>query len=146
VRLLQPEAQLAQISLRAAVPADLPPVRGDNTRLRQILFNLLTNAIQYTGPGGRVALSTRVLPHGALEIAIADNGPGIAAADLARVMLPFERAVDGTSSRHRGMGLGLALANHLVTLHGGVLTLDSAPGAGTTARVALPAGRVLSAA
>lgn len=144
VRLLQPEAAKTQITLHLTAPADLPPVQGDNTRLRQVLFNLLHNAITYTGPGGRVDVSASRLADGGLEIRIADNGPGIAAADLSRVLLPFERAVDGGYAHHPGMGLGLALTNHLVALHGGELRLSSTVGHGTVAVVELPAKRVLA--
>ncbi|MDR3535486.1 MAG: ATP-binding protein [Acetobacteraceae bacterium] len=142
VRLLQPEASRLGITLCAAVPADLPPVLGDTPRLRQALFNVVSNAVKYTGREGRVDVSARALADdGGVEITIADNGPGIPPEDLARVLLPFERAAE----LHRpGIGLGLAMATRLVTLHGGHLTLDSTPGQGTVARMTLPATRVLA--
>jgi signal transduction histidine kinase len=142
-RLLLPEASRSGIELRTSVPADLPAVLGDSARLRQVLVSLLTNALKFAAgtSGGRVSLSARVLPdRGGIEVLISDNGPGIGASDLARVLQPFERAADPTMP---GVGLGLALAQRLVSLHGGTLTLDSAPGRGTVARVRLPPDRVL---
>jgi signal transduction histidine kinase len=110
-----------------------------------VLFSLLSNAIKYTGRGGRVDISARLVPDdGELEISVADNGPGIAEADVARVLLPFERAVEQRDSHRPGIGLGLTLVSHLVAQHGGRLTLESKPGQGTIARVFLPATRVLT--
>lgn len=141
-RLLQPEAHRAGVVLTTAIPADLPPLMGDAARLRQMVFNLLSNAVKYSGADSRVVMTTQVLPdHGGVLIEIRDNGPGIDPADLARLMLPFERAM---ALNRPGIGLGLAMTNKLVALHGGTLALDSAPGRGTVARLRLPAERLVS--
>jgi len=142
-RLLQPEAVAAGVHLAVDVAADLPAVRADGTRLRQVLFNLLTNAIKFSGRGDIVRISATLAPDGRLLISVTDTGPGIAAEDMARVMHPFERAVDRTARDIPGVGLGLPLASHLISLHGGALTMKSAPGLGTTASFFLPADRVL---
>ncbi len=142
VRLLQPEATRSGITLRTTVPADLPPVLGDAPRLRQALFNVVSNAVKYSGPESKVSVAARARPNdGAVEIEVVDNGPGIPSEDLARVLLPFERAAE----LHRpGVGLGLAMATKLLALHGGALALDSTPGQGTVVRLTLPAERVMA--
>jgi two-component system cell cycle sensor histidine kinase PleC len=123
---------------------DLPDVRGDGTRLRQVLFNLLTNAIKFSERGGTVRVTAASTAEGCIRISVADTGSGIAAEDMARVMRPFERAAARTGRNIPGVGLGLPLASHLVSLHGGELTIDSAPGRGTTASFCLSADRVLT--
>jgi len=142
-RLLQPEATTSGVQLTAEIPADLPSVRADSTRLRQILFNLLANAIKFSRQGDRVNMHAARLPDGQLRISVADTGPGIAAEDMERLMRPFERAADGMAREIPGVGLGLPLASHLIALHGGQLSMDSTPGGGTTASFNLPADRVL---
>jgi signal transduction histidine kinase len=142
-RLLAPEAASAGVGLATEVPADLPLVRGDSTRLRQVLFNLMANAIKFSGQGGMVTVAAALAAEGCIRISVADTGPGIAAEDLVRVMQPFERAADRMGRTIPGVGLGLPLASHLVSLHGGELVMASAPGEGTTASFCLSADRVL---
>jgi signal transduction histidine kinase len=117
---------------------DLPaaPVlaRADPGALRQILANLLGNAVKYTPPGGRVTLAARADSGGAV-LEVCDTGPGIAAADRERLMRPFERGAGG-----EGAGLGLALVRTLAERQGGAFSLAEAPGGGLLARVRLPAG------
>ncbi|MBN8874052.1 MAG: PAS-domain containing protein [Rhodospirillales bacterium] len=144
VRLLQPAAADAHVSVVAVVPDDLPAVAGDNTRLRQVLFNLLDNAIKYAGPGSRIRISAARCEDGGLELVVADDGTGIAAEDLARVLLPFEQAIPLGGGHRSGIGLGLPLAMRLVHLHEGTLTLESTQGQGTSVRIHLPAARVLT--
>ncbi|MDR3535437.1 MAG: ATP-binding protein [Acetobacteraceae bacterium] len=141
-RVLGPEAVGAGVSLSWEAPAERWSVRGDPVRLRQVLLNLVGNAIKFTASGGTVRVSLAVTDDGALRITVRDNGVGIAAEDLGRVMRPFEQVHAG---RAPGIGLGLPLSRFLVELHGGQLALASTPGEGTTAEVALPADRVLGA-
>ena len=143
-RLLQPEAVDAGVTLTADLANDLPSVRGDSTRLRQILFNLLTNAIKFCRKGDTVRARAGLTGDGRVSISVADTGPGIATEDLPRVLRPFERAVDRLGREVPGLGLGLPLVSHLVALHGGELKLESVPGSGTTASFSLPADRVLA--
>jgi signal transduction histidine kinase len=119
-------------------------VRVDERALKQILINLLTNAIKFTGAGGRVAVTTQASEAG-LEIAISDTGIGMSEEGLARAMLPFGQADSALTRSVEGTGLGLNVTQALTQLHGGYLTIDSTPGVGTTASVHLPAFRVLSA-
>jgi signal transduction histidine kinase len=143
-RTMRPAAFNRVVTLLCDVPERLPDVRADHTRLRQVLFNLVSNAIKFSDPGGIVRLSASTEDGGVL-LSVADTGCGIAAEDLPRVMLPFERAA-GSAAHRPGIGLGLPLAAHFVALHDGRLSLDSTPGAGTVARVFLPAERVLAPA
>ena len=143
VRMLAPEAANRGVSLTRAMPAALWPVRGDATRLRQALLNLVANALKFTPRGGAVRVAATQDPAIGLAISVSDTGVGISEADLQRVLQPFEQAsAPGTETRP-GIGLGLPLARHLVELHGGTLTLRSKPAAGTTARLTLPADRLI---
>ena len=121
---------------RGKAPERLP-VRGDQSRLEQLLMNLVGNAVKYSPSGGaiRVALEGR---DGAAEIRIADEGIGIPAADLPTLGRPFVRGA-GRASTFAGMGVGLYVARLVAEGHGGSLELESAgDGKGTTVRVKLP--------
>ncbi len=120
-----------------AVPA--PAVWGDARRLRQVLANLVGNAVKYTPDGGRVAIRVEPDAQG-VRLTVADNGPGIAPEHQAHV---FDRLYRVDSSRSRGtggFGLGLAIAKQLVELHGGRIGVESTPGGGATFFVVLPEG------
>lgn len=145
-RVLGPEAAAAGVSLTCDIPQEPPALRGDPVRLRQVLLNLVANAIKFTSPGGSVRLDLTVPADGGMRIQVRDTGVGIAPEDLGRVMQPFEQAHAAAGARRPGVGLGLPLARHLVELHGGCLVLASTPGQGTTAEVSLPADRVLPVA
>ena len=140
-RTMRPAAANRAVTLLCDLPERLPDLRADQTRLRQVLFNLVSNAIKFSDPGGVVRVSARP-EAGGVVLSVADTGCGIAAADLPRVMLPFERAA-GSASHRTGVGLGLPLAAHFVALHGGRLSLESTPNEGTVARAFLPPERVL---
>ena len=140
-------AEAAQITLEPALEADaqrlLPWVLGDRRRLAQVLHQLLSNALKFTEPGGRVSLDARAVADGML-LAITDTGIGIAPADLDRVFDPFTQVDTSLARRFPGVGVGLYLARALVESHGGTLSLRSREGAGTTAEVRLPAHRMLT--
>src|SRR5262249_7669968 len=126
----------------SAVPPGLPPVHADGDRLRQVLINLVDNAIKYTPAGGRVLV--RAVPAagtehaGMVEIAIEDSGIGIPAPDLPRLTERFFRVDKARSRELGGTGLGLAIVKHIVQAHGGSLAISSALGQGTTVRVFFP--------
>lgn len=124
----------SQVSWHLKLPVHLPPLQADPLRLRQLLFNLLGNAAKYT-PEGEIELGAEVtLPH--LHIWVRDTGTGIPA-DLQQVV--FEPFVSGEPGGHRhGAGLGLAIAQRLVALHRGWISLESSPGRGSTFHVYLP--------
>lgn len=136
-RMMLVEAQAAQVDLITDVPRELPSVLGDSTRLRQVLVNLVSNAIKFTEPSGSVRVTAEAAD-GCVEITVSDTGCGIAPADMERVLLPFEQVVDPARRLNPGAGLGLPLSKHLVELHGGSLRLVSAPQQGTTVVVSLP--------
>jgi two-component system sensor histidine kinase BaeS len=114
------------------VPADLPAVDADPVRIRQVLLNLLANALRHTPEEGVVSIQVQVAPQRIL-IRVRDTGSGIAPEDLPRI---FERFQKGSDSR--GSGLGLAIARKLVLAHGGEIGIESAPGKGTEVTVSLP--------
>ncbi|MGH9778173.1 MAG: sensor histidine kinase, partial [Candidatus Acidiferrales bacterium] len=116
----------------------LAPVRGDSNRLREVLQNLLDNAVQYTPAGGRITVRATA-SDGGIVISVADTGIGIPKADQERIFERFYR-VDAARSREvGGTGLGLAIARHLVEAHGGRITVVSEVGRGSTFFVFLPA-------
>jgi PAS domain S-box-containing protein len=130
------------LSSRVA-PDVVDAVVGDVGRLRQVLLNLLGNAVKFTS-GGHVQVHVRRVPdagpHQALEIEVRDSGIGIAAADLDQIFQPFEQADDAVARRMGGTGLGLAISSRFIEAMGGRLTVRSEPGAGSTftVRLSLP--------
>lgn len=126
-----------QIMIAADVPAALEdaPVEVDERRMNQVLFNLLTNAVQYTPPGGRITISA-TRDDKMMSISVADTGIGMTAEEQANVFTKFERA--NQSARQPGVGLGLSLVRSLVELHGGHVTLVSTVGQGTVVTCTLP--------
>jgi signal transduction histidine kinase len=128
----------AGLSLSVDVEESTPELDADPTRVKQILLNLLTNAIKFTPEGGRIAVGAGTGEDGAPVIEVADSGIGIAAQDLPRVLQPFAQVEDPMTRGHEGLGLGLPLAKSLMELHGGTLTIDSEAGRGTTVTLRLP--------
>ena len=130
------QARTKGISLVAAIADGLPVGFGDERRLTQVLLNLMSNAVKFTDQGSvTIAASSS---HGMFEVSVRDTGPGIATGEHARIFEEFQQ-VDNSSTREKGgTGLGLAIAKRIVELHGGRISLESAPGAGSTFRVALP--------
>jgi len=135
--------QAAQANLTVTVEADegLPRLYADPRRLRQILLNLISNAIKFTPPDGRVTLEIHCTASGRMALVVADTGIGIAASDLSKVLTPFGQVEGSLNRRHEGTGLGLPLSKALVELHGGELRIDSAPGQGTRITIAFPPSR-----
>jgi len=121
-------------------------IHGDERALKQVLINLLTNAVKYTPSGGQVELTAGIVSGSALELIVSDTGIGIPAAELALVQEPFAQASNSGAAGEDGSGLGLSIVRTLVELHGGTLTIESDIGAGTRVSVRVPAERVLSAA
>ncbi len=144
VRLVQGRADAHSISLDTDIDAGLAPLRADDRKLKQVLINLMSNAIKFTPDGGAVMVTARPEPGGGLAIAVSDNGVGISEHDLSRVFSPFVQVDADLDRRYEGTGLGLPLTKAIVELHGGTVTLESRPGVGTTATVRLPAERVVA--
>jgi len=142
IRLMRLEAQKKDLKFVYALDQALPPALvGDELRLRQILFNLLNNAIKFTETGEVGLQITQAQPSlGRIEItfSVYDTGIGISEENQATIFQPFEQAEDSTSRRYGGTGLGLAITHQLVELHGGEIKLDSQPNEGTRITFALP--------
>ncbi len=132
LELLGPVAASRGVRLAVAL-ADLPRVRVDRERIAQTLYNLIGNALRFTPAGGEVVISATAQPD-AIEIAVADSGPGIPAEDLPRV---FDRYFT-TATGHEGTGLGLYIAKGVVDAHGGRIWIDPTEVRGCTVRVSLP--------
>lgn len=128
----QPQAEAAGVAVLLEAVPDLPPADVDPERIRQVLTNLLSNALRYTPRGGTIRVRTVEDP-GRIVLSVEDSGTGIPADELPRVFDRFYKSKDS-----RGTGLGLAIAKSLVEAHGGEISAHSALGKGTTIRVALP--------
>ncbi len=124
----------------------MPALRADARRLKQILINLVANAIKFTKPGGSVVVAFRRTADGGIAFDVRDTGPGMTAAEIEIAMQPFGQVDSGHDRRHQGTGLGLPLARSLAELHGGSLQVDSQKGRGTTVTVLLPSSRVVDRA
>jgi signal transduction histidine kinase len=137
--LIKPLAEKSGITITNAVPDQLVVV-GDPGKLKQVLVNLISNAIKFTPRDGRVdiRLNIAAAPQDAVEITVADTGIGMTPPEIEAALETFQQVDGSLARRHEGMGLGLPLAKSLVELHGGVLTIDSAPGAGTSVSIILP--------
>jgi two-component system, cell cycle sensor histidine kinase DivJ len=135
------KAGSGKVALERIVGPDLPQLLGDRRALKQVMLNLLSNAIKFTPPGGRVTLAL-VRDGGMIDLSVSDTGIGIAAADLPRLGEAFFQARSSYDRAHDGTGLGLSVVRGLVGLHGGTLTIESAPGVGTRVGVRLPIGGV----
>jgi two-component system phosphate regulon sensor histidine kinase PhoR len=133
---LAPAAQEKGVDVQTDVPAPLPPVRADAKRLEQVMMNLVHNAIKFTPTGGNVLLQA-VRKGPGVEITVADTGVGMTSAEAARVFERFYK-VDKGRARASGAGLGLAIARHLLELHGSRLRVVSEPGRGARFSFALP--------
>ena len=141
-RLFRERAQQAELALDIRGPAEDIELWADETKLKQVLLNLVSNAIKFTPAGGHVSVRADIRADGGLAISVADSGIGIAKGDLDRIFQPFVQVDSSLSRRHAGTGLGLPLARSFVELHGGTIEIDSEPGTGTRATVLLPAARV----
>jgi two-component system cell cycle sensor histidine kinase PleC len=117
--------------------AEMPEIQADPRAIKQVLLNLLTNAVKFTREGGRVVMEGRGGADG-VRFRVTDTGIGIAPEDLARIGRPFEQIESQQSKTHKGSGLGLALSRSLIELHGGTLVIQSERGKGTTVTVEIP--------
>jgi signal transduction histidine kinase/DNA-binding response OmpR family regulator len=147
LHVMRERALLQRLQMTADVEEGLDQIWLDGRKTRQILYNLLSNAVKFTPEGGSVRVTARKVgrerfPHSSfshyLELSVTDSGIGISAEDQARLFQPFIQIDSMLSRRYDGTGLGLALLKRLAELHGGDVTLQSAPGKGSTFTVWLP--------
>ena len=141
-RLVAPRAERANLSLRVRNAAGAPPLRADGTKLKQILINLMSNAVKFTPEGGRIELVAEAAESGEFMFVVSDSGIGIEAEDIPRAMAPFGQVDSRLNRKFDGTGLGLPLAKSLTELHGGTFELVSRIGVGTKVTVRLPASRI----
>jgi PAS domain S-box-containing protein len=137
-------AEEGNVHLASGPYDSLPGLYADKRRLTQILLNLISNAIKFTPPNGKVSLVALVDEQKAYVFKFIDTGVGMSGEDLDKAMTKFGQVDSGLNRRHEGTGLGLPLARRLVELHGGLLEIDSKKGGGTTVTVTFPAHRTLA--
>jgi signal transduction histidine kinase len=131
------------VTVTIDLPADLPRLRADEGKTRQVFFNLISNAVKFTPPGGRIDISGRFDGEAGLSITVADTGIGIAPEDLSRVLEPFVQVDSSLSRRHQGTGLGLPAVKGIMELHHGTIELQSTVGAGTKVTITFPPERAV---
>jgi len=142
VTLMRSHATAGGISLSTDNEEQLPLVGGDSTRLKQILLNLISNAIKFTPSGGAVVVAVHRGLDGTLVFEVRDTGIGMTENEIEIALQPFGQIDASNTRRYEGTGLGLPLAKRLAELHGGSLQVNSEKGRGTTVRVTIPAFRV----
>jgi GAF domain-containing protein len=133
---VEPLANGKKLAFKIDVPANLPPARGDDRRLTQVLLNLVGNAIKFTDTG-EVAVKAAA-SNGAYTISVRDTGPGIAEADQVKIFDEFQQADSTQTKAKGGTGLGLSIAKRIIEMHGGKLWVESSLGAGSTFSFTVP--------
>jgi PAS domain S-box-containing protein len=131
-------AKAKEIRIVRSVPLRSPLIMGDSSRLQQVVWNLMTNAVKFTQSGGQVEVTLREVNDFA-ELTVADNGPGISSEFLPYVFDRFRQAEGGSRRRQGGLGLGLSIVKNLVEMHGGMVSVESrGEGSGTAFTVMIP--------
>jgi signal transduction histidine kinase len=145
IAMMSGQAAKAKVTLMGDIAPDLPCLRGDQRRIRQILLNLVSNAVKFTPSGGKVMVRALETEQG-FVLRVTDTGIGIAHSDFHKALEPFGQVDSSLARKYDGIGLGLPLTRQMVELHGGTLELDSVVGHGTTVTITLPAWRLVSRA
>jgi len=140
-QIVQDMARRARIHFASEIDGPLPKVTGDPAKITQILINLLTNAIKFSEPGGRVRLKVERAPNQGVAFCVEDTGIGMSADDIKIALEPFGQIDAGLTRRNDGVGLGLPLTKRLIELHGGTMEIESKRGKGTLVTVRLPEER-----
>jgi signal transduction histidine kinase len=133
---LEPLAADKKLGFKVEVAPQLPPGRGDGRRLTQVLINLVGNAIKFTD-AGEVAIKAEA-NNGSFHVSVRDTGPGISAADQAKLFQEFQQADNAITRKKGGTGLGLAISKRIIEMHGGKIWVESQPGQGSTFAFTLP--------
>jgi signal transduction histidine kinase len=142
VSVMQPEANRARIIIRSSITPGLPRIVADERSLRQIVINLLANAIKFTGPGGQVIVSTAVTDSGEVVLRVRDTGVGMSEKDIQTALEPFRQSATSGSWGSSGTGLELPLTKALAKANRANFSIKSAPNAGTLVEIAFPHNRV----
>jgi signal transduction histidine kinase len=133
---LEPLATDKKLAFKVEIPSELPPGHGDGRRLTQVLINLVGNAIKFTDTG-EVAIKAEA-NNGSFHVSVRDTGPGISAADQAKLFQEFQQADNAITRKKGGTGLGLAISKRIIEMHGGRIWVESQPGQGSTFAFRLP--------
>ncbi|MGH3628993.1 MAG: sensor histidine kinase [Sciscionella sp.] len=142
-RIFGGDVAAAEITLAVHIATPIPQVCADRARIRQVLLNLLSNALKFTPAGGSIYINASLQPDG-LAISITDTGIGIAQEDIPKALERFGQVDSRLSRKYEGVGLGLPLAKQLIELHDGKLELVSTVAVGTTVTVTIPAARFVT--
>jgi PAS domain S-box-containing protein len=144
ISLMQPQANRAHVVLRSSLSREVPAIVADERTMRQIVLNLLSNSVKYTGPGGQVIASTSLSETGEAILRVRDTGEGMSEEELVRALEPFRQLSTAAIGDATGTGLGLPLTKALVEANRASLSIRSARGEGTVVTVTIPPTRVLS--
>ncbi len=142
VALMRDSAQNGQLTIAVELPENPPAILGDETKIKQILLNMLSNAIKYTLPGGKITVRAFIEPRG-LALQVQDTGVGIPTAELPKVMQKYMQASNEQNKHTTGTGLGIPVTKSLIELHQGILDLSSEEGVGTTISAIFPQERLV---
>ncbi|NQU56283.1 MAG: PAS domain S-box protein [Rhodospirillales bacterium] len=144
IRIIRPRAKQDKIALTYLAVDAMPRLQGDERRIKQILLNILSNAVKFSQPGGQVTLKTEPSAVGGLNISVTDSGIGMNKEQTALAIEKFGQVDSGLNRKQDGTGLGLPLTIALVEQHGGTLSIQSETGVGTTVTIALPPERMIN--
>ena len=139
VNLVCTQAAANGVALAVEVAQALPPIQADELRLKQVVVNLVSNAVKFSRVGGRVDIAARLAADGCVMLVVRDRGIGMEADEIPIALEPFRQVESSLSRRHAGTGLGLPLAKSLIEQHGGTLRIESVRDVGTSVTVTLPA-------
>ncbi|MGE5146006.1 MAG: sensor histidine kinase [Candidatus Eiseniibacteriota bacterium] len=143
LRMLRPIADKQRVTIERAAGCDTPRLTAADRMVRQVLINVLSNAIKFTPSGGRIAIRDRMSGTGDYIVAITDSGVGMSATEIVVALTPFGQNDNQIGEETKGTGLGLPLAKAMMEMHGGALRIDSAPGRGTTVELRFPASCIV---
>ncbi|WP_417316661.1 ATP-binding protein [Emcibacter sp.] len=144
IRLLAENTEAKKIQISSQFQEGFPGLRADDRLMKQILINLLTNSIKFTPEKGRIDIIGTFQDDDGVMLTVADTGIGMSEHDIARALEPFGQVESYLTRHHQGTGLGLPLVRAFVELQGGVMSIDSTPGQGTSVRMIFPQDRVVS--
>ncbi|WP_454744619.1 ATP-binding protein [Ciceribacter selenitireducens] len=144
VSIVQPQANGQRVIIRTALSQAVPSVVADMRSIKQIVLNILANAIRFTPSGGQIIVSTAYEPNGSVALRIRDTGVGMTRTELEQAMKPFRQVHAGTRSRGDGTGLGLPLTKAMVDANRATFAISSAPNEGTLVEITFPSQRVLA--
>jgi signal transduction histidine kinase len=144
VALMQPQANRERIIIRTSLAPTLPPVVADARSVRQIVINLLSNSVKFTGAGGQVIVSTTLNDNGEVVLRVRDTGVGMSEQDILVALEPFRQLATSTRWGSSGTGLGLPLTKALAEANRANFSITSRPNSGTLVEISFPSTRVLA--